>query len=128
MGGRIEVAGEARAALRARSVSGAIALRLRRLETVQVSAETLGGDILVLYPAGPRPSLEIEPGSGSLEADFVLPQARAQEAGGPLVRAVEDGRPLLRLRTWNGRIRLRAIGDGDQEPEEEREDTASEKN
>lgn len=130
-GGAIRVSGRAGADLTARSVSGTIALHLRELAPVRIRAETLSGDIEILYPPGPRPSLEIAPGPAGLDADFVLPERPAGEEGGWKVRAVEAGRPLLQLRTRSGRIRLLALDGGLQDLEEERgaeeADTASEK-
>ncbi len=129
VGGRIRVSGEARAPLRARSVSGDVEVRLRRLAAVAVEVETLSGDIRVGYPPGPRPGVDVTPGAGGFEADFALPPAAPGEAG--RVRALEEGRALLRLRTQRGRIRVRALTEADQEPEGGREGeeaaTASEK-
>jgi hypothetical protein len=114
VGERIEVRGGARAPLSARSVSGGIHLSLPELAAIEISAETLGGDIQILYPAGARPSFEIAPGQGALEADFALPETSAGADGERWVRAIEEGRPLLRLRTRRGRIQLQALS-GDQE-------------
>jgi hypothetical protein len=94
--------------VRAKSVSGDVALDLRPFDAVDIDVATVSGDLTVRLPGDAGMKVDVSSTSGDLACAFDELELRKKPGSRKLLGSVGDGRGTLHGRTVSGRVALLA--------------------